>query len=74
MRRKLATRELGIAPLPPIVASFIDREFELARVFFESGRARAPEEVVAQAQQFYRTVVERLEREADGSRGMTRPA
>lgn len=74
MRRKLATRELGAAPLPPIVASFIDAEFDLARASFEGGRARAPEQVVAQAGQFYRTVVERLEREAEGRRGATRPA
>jgi predicted nucleotidyltransferase len=68
MRRKLATRELGAAPLPPIVARFIDTEFDLARASFESGRARAPEHVVAQAEQFYRMVVARLEREAEGSR------
>jgi hypothetical protein len=74
MHRKLATRELGAAPLPPIVASFIDGEFESARASFESGRARAPEQAIAQAERFYRTVVERLEREAEGSRGMTRPA
>jgi hypothetical protein len=66
MRRKLATRELGAAPLRPVVARFLDSEFELARVSFESGRARAPEEVVAQAQRFYRAVVERLEREGHG--------
>jgi predicted nucleotidyltransferase len=71
MRRKLATRELGTAPLPPVIANFIDSEFELARASFESGQARAPEEVVGQAAQFYRMVVERLEREANG---VTRPA
>jgi uncharacterized protein len=74
MRRKLVTRELGAAPLPPIVASFIDSEFELARASFESGRARASEDVVAQAERFYRAVVERLEREGDGSRDMPEPA
>ena len=68
MDRKQMTRELGTAPLPPIVANFIDSEFELARAAFESGRARAPEEVVGQAEQFYRMVVERLEREANGMR------
>lgn len=68
MDRKQMTRELGTAPLPPIVANFIDSEFELARASFESGRARAPEEVVGQAEQFYRMVVERLEREANGMR------
>ena len=74
MRRKLATRELGTAPLPPVVAGFIDSEFELARALFEDGRARAPEEVVAEARRFYRAVVERLEREGDGGPDMTRPA
>ncbi|HEY0912067.1 MAG TPA: nucleotidyltransferase domain-containing protein, partial [Bradyrhizobium sp.] len=63
MSRKLATRELGVAPLPPVVASFIDSEFELARPLFESGRPRAAEEGVIQAEQFYKMVVERLERE-----------
>jgi predicted nucleotidyltransferase len=68
MRRKLATRELGVAPLPASVAGFIDSEFELARAAFEGGLARASEEVVAQAGRFYRTVVERLEQGADISR------
>jgi uncharacterized protein len=63
MCRKLATRELGAAVLPPVVASFIDSEFELARAHFESGRSRASEEGVMQAEQFYRMVVERLDRE-----------
>jgi uncharacterized protein len=67
MRRKLITRELGTAELPRHVASFIDAEFELARDAFESGRARAPEQLVEQAQQFYRMVVERLEREGERS-------
>jgi hypothetical protein len=74
MRRKLATRELGAAPLPPVVARFLDSEFELARVLFEGGRARAPEEIVAQAEQFYRAVVERLEREGHGSHDVPGPA
>ena len=74
MRRKLATRELGAAPLPPVVASFIDSEFELARASFESGRARASEEVLAQAERFYRAVVERLERDGHGGPDMPGPA
>jgi len=45
----------------------------LARASFESGRARAPEEVVAQAERFYRAVVERLEREGHGSADMPGP-
>jgi len=62
--RKAATRELGTAPLPPVVAGFVDSEFELARGVFESGQARASEEVGARAELFYRMVVERLERES----------
>lgn len=65
MHRKFSTRELGAAPLPPSVASFLDSEFEQARASFESGLARTPEEVVSQAERFYRSVVERLEREGE---------
>ena len=64
MDRKLVTRELGTAPLPAVVANFIDSEFELARSSFEGGRARASEEAAAQAERFYRAAVERLERES----------
>lgn len=62
MSRKLVTRELGTAPLTPVVAGFIDSEFQLARASFEGGRASAPDEVVVRAEQFYRMVVERLDR------------
>lgn len=67
MNRKSMTRELGAAPLSRVVAGFIDSEFELARDAFESGQTRAPEEVGLQAERFYRTVVERLERECHGT-------
>jgi uncharacterized protein len=63
MHRKAITRELGVAPLPLAVARFMDVEFELARVSFETGRARASEEVCRQAAQFYKMAVERLERD-----------
>lgn len=72
--RKLVTRELGTAPLPAVVARFLDSEFQLARDVFEGGRARAPEEVMMQAERFYKAVVERLEREGDGKSGMAGPA
>jgi len=65
MSRKAITRELGTAPLSSAVNSFIDSEFELAREVFESGRTHAPAELTPRAEQFYRTVVERLEHEAD---------
>jgi predicted nucleotidyltransferase len=64
MSRKALTRELGAARLSPAMAGFIDSEFERAREVFESDRAHVPAEVVARAEQFYRMVVERLEREA----------
>jgi uncharacterized protein len=72
MRRKALTRELGAAPLSPAVTGFIDSEFERAREVFESGQAHAPAEVVARAEQFYRMVVERLEREAHDSYDLRR--
>ena len=63
MRRKTVTHELGIAPLPPVIAQFIDSEFELARAAFEGGRARPTDGAILRAEQFYRNVVERLERD-----------
>ena len=63
LRRKALTRELGVAPLSPAVAGFIDYEFERARKVLESGRAHAPAELVGRAERFYRMTVERLERE-----------
>ncbi|XUM23074.1 nucleotidyltransferase domain-containing protein [Bradyrhizobium oligotrophicum S58] len=65
MRRKALTRELGTAPLPAVVAAFVDAEFELARSAFGDGRGTTVD-MTRQAKQFYRTVVERLEREARG--------
>jgi predicted nucleotidyltransferase len=64
MTRKSVTRELGVAPLSPVVAGFIDSEFDRARADFDGGRARPTTEAIEQAEQFYRQVVERLEQEA----------
>ena len=64
MKRKAVTRELGAAPLSRAVADFIDSEFEYARDIFESRRLGASEEMIFRAEQFYREVVERLERES----------
>jgi predicted nucleotidyltransferase len=61
MARKALTRELGEAPLSPVVATFIDREFQRGREAWEAGRARATEDEKAQAADFYREVVERLD-------------
>ncbi|MGY4303921.1 putative nucleotidyltransferase [Bradyrhizobium sp. USDA 4369] len=65
MRRKALTHELGVAALPEGVADFIDVEFALARSAFGDGRRREAVEM-HRAEQFYRTVVERLEHEAQG--------
>jgi uncharacterized protein len=70
LSRKAMTRELGAAPLSPVVARFIDSEFELARRAFESGPAPAPGEASERAEQFYRMVVERLERESHGTQDL----
>jgi len=61
MARKALTRELGQAPLSPVVAGFLDREFERAREAWESGRAHATEGERAAAAAFYRDVVKRLD-------------
>jgi predicted nucleotidyltransferase len=63
MDRKAVTRELGVAPLPPSIAQFIDTEFELARRAFPDGVPQPGAGIVRAAAEFYRTVVERLERE-----------
>lgn len=60
LARKAATRELGEAPLPPAVASFLDAEFEAARAAWEGGRVQPSEEARALAADFYRAAVERL--------------
>ncbi|MCL2714230.1 MAG: nucleotidyltransferase domain-containing protein [Alphaproteobacteria bacterium] len=65
--RKAKTRELGVAPLSAAVGDFIDGEFEIARGVVENGRRETRKEMVALAEQFYREVVERLEREEGGS-------
>ncbi|GLH82406.1 hypothetical protein SSBR45G_73150 [Bradyrhizobium sp. SSBR45G] len=68
MRRKALTRELGNGPLPAVVAEFVDSEFGLARTAFgDRGGGPVdirPVDMRQQAEQFYRTVVERLEHEA----------
>lgn len=67
MARKVITHELGSAPLPAAVANFIDSEFELARGLFEGVGVSVSEAMILRAEQFYRGVVERLERENGAS-------
>ncbi|WP_441233612.1 nucleotidyltransferase domain-containing protein [Bradyrhizobium sp. 930_D9_N1_4] len=64
MARKSMTHELGSAPLPRMVANFLDTEFEIARGLFEGSGPSASEAMILRAEQFYRGVVERLERES----------
>jgi uncharacterized protein len=63
MRRKAITRELGAAPLSRAVAGFIDSKFQLAHAAAEDSRPDVPKETILRAEQFYRMMVERLERE-----------
>ncbi len=67
MARKAITHELGSAPLTAAVASFIDSEFDLARGLFEAGKTSASDQTILRAEQFYRGVVQRLERESGAS-------
>jgi len=67
MERKAVTRELGAAPLSRAVADFIDSEFGLARGGFETDTPGVPEETMHRAEQFYREVVKRLERDRNGA-------
>lgn len=61
LERKAATRELGAAPLPPAIATFIDAEFILAETAFPSRRAHMAQDVVEAAERLYRDVIERLD-------------
>jgi predicted nucleotidyltransferase len=64
MAEKARTRELGHAPLSPALAAFVDDEFERGRETWERGGAEPSEEEKAQAADFYRQVVARLDAEA----------
>ncbi|WP_050629445.1 nucleotidyltransferase domain-containing protein [Bradyrhizobium viridifuturi] len=74
MQRKAVTHELGATPLSRAVAGFIDSEFEIARSAFEDGSADASEEMISEAQHFYRMVIERLELGPDFVPGASRRA
>ncbi len=74
MDRKAVTHELGATPLSRAVAAFIDSEFEIARGALENVSVDPPEEMMSEAQRFYRMVVERLERELGVAPGASRHA
>jgi predicted nucleotidyltransferase len=59
MQRKAVTRELGVEPLPPAIATFIDQEFEIARPVFEGRVPIVSEEAKHEADRFYRQTIHR---------------
>lgn len=59
LERKSVTRELGAAPLSPLIAAFIDQEFDLARESFEGRSVRASDEARQEADELYRQFVGR---------------
>lgn len=60
LARKAITRELGSAPVPAIIASFIDSEFAAARVMFPSEPLAISPEARAEVDAFFRACVERF--------------
>jgi uncharacterized protein len=64
LSKKAITRELGKGPLPKPVAEFIDSEFELARTTFASEKRLMHPDVKAQAEEFFRNTVLRLDQDS----------
>jgi len=60
MAQKMVTRELGSAPIPSAIASFIDSEFERARTLFEKPAVAPSARAREQAEAFFRASVRRL--------------
>lgn len=58
---KAATRELGVAPLPPVLGRFIDEEFSQARQRWREAPMRSPDR--STAERFFRAVVLRFDPE-----------
>jgi hypothetical protein len=58
--RKAQTRELGSAPLPPVIEAFVDSEFALARELFPARSGPPSMQAKAEASAFFRRWVERL--------------
>jgi uncharacterized protein len=59
VKKKSVTRELGSGEMPSSIASFIDSEFESARVQFNTGPRPASHEARAAAQRFFCTALDR---------------
>ena len=61
MTRKALTRELGIEPLSPLLAAFIDGEFQKARTSFDQDFVRIAEDGRQAADEFFRETVRRFD-------------
>ncbi len=60
LRRKAASHEMGVEALPPVIGAFLDHEFALAGEVFETAPLRVDEAARAEAETFYRYVIQRL--------------
>lgn len=60
LARKAATREMGEAPLPEALATFIEEEFAQARLAFDTGPVRIAGEARVAAEAFFRSCVRRF--------------
>jgi hypothetical protein len=57
LARKAVSHEMGTGTLPPVIAAFIEREFELARDVFESGYVPSSPAARADAAALFRQTV-----------------
>lgn len=60
--RKAETREMGSAPLPSLIANFVDGEFEKAKQVFQHERVSISSEARGEAASFFRSVVRQLDK------------
>ena len=61
MGLKAKTRELGSAPLPEPIRSFVDGEFAMGRAMFEGRQVRQSKAARLQAEAFFRETLRRLD-------------
>lgn len=59
--RKAATRELGVAPMPEVIASFIDGELREAEQNFDTGLVTITDAARTSAEAFFRAAVRRFD-------------